>query len=299
MQHRGVTALVVAIVCLIAVRSEAADDEPRWGLSPYVGLFSPSLKLLNEGQFRSPYEGTASLIDPTGNNNNLTVPFIFRAPMPSLDPGPMGGVEFQWRLNDRHALLIGGGTWEASSSTSAQGVFPIQGAFQSVIAQREGDISFQEFYLGWRYNAIHKPKRYNFYLTLSLHDMFDVSYTENFSLLFLSGPPRSFRRSIYVTSSATGLLLLQGGAGGEWFITDWLSLGMEGGYGFGFKPLRLGNGHLTTDFSDNDNLFLEIPIIQGADNNMQYKLESGGGQYRDLRLNFDGWKALIKATIYF
>lgn len=299
MQCKAIAALLIAIGWLGAIPGEAAEIEHTWGISPYIGLFSPSLKLLNKGQFRSPYEGTADLIDQFGNNNNVTVPFIFRAPMPELDPGAMGGIEFQWRLNERHALLIGGGNWEAASSTNAQGVFPVQGGFESVIAQREGDIAFNEFYLGWRYNAFHKPKHHDFYLTLSLHDIFDVSYKENFSLVFLSGPPRSFRRSVYVDSRATGLLFLQGGAGGEWFMTDWFSLGMEAGYGFGFKPLRLGNGHLTTDFSSNDNLFLEIPIIQSqTNNNMQYKVESGG-QYRDLRLDFDGWKALIKATIYF
>ena len=101
-----------------------------------------------------------------------------------------------------------------------------------------------------------------------------------------------------IDASATGLLFLQGGGGGEWYINDWFSLSVEAGYGLGFKPLRLGNGHLTTDFTDNDNLFLEVPLVQGPSQNMQYKMESGG-QYRDLRLNFDGWKAMFKASIYF
>ena len=101
-----------------------------------------------------------------------------------------------------------------------------------------------------------------------------------------------------INANATGLLLLQGGGGAEWFITDWFSLGVEAGYGFGFKPLRLTNGHLTTDFTDNDNLFLEVPLVQKPPNAVQYKLESGG-QYRDLRLSFDGWKAVFKASIYF
>ena len=188
-----------------------------------MGLFNPSLKLLNKGEFRSPYEGTADIVDQFGNNNNVTVPFIFRTPMPELDPGPLGGLEFQWRINEKNSLLIGGSSWEATSAATARGVFPVQGAFESVISQRKGDISFTEFYLGWRYNAIHKPKKHDFYFSLSLHDIFDVNYREEFSLLFLSGPPRSFRRSMVVESKATGLLLLQGTGGGEWFINDWLS----------------------------------------------------------------------------
>lgn len=297
MRRRVISCILVILVSLIG-NTGAAKDERAWGLSPYLGLFNPSLKLLNKGQFRSPYEGTADIVDQFGNNNNITVPFIFRAPMPELDPGPMGGLEFRWRINGRHSLLIGGSSWEATSAATAPGLFPIQGAFESVLAQRKGDISFTEFYVGWRYNLIHAPKKHDFYFSLSLHDIFDVSYREDFSLLFLSGPPRSFRRSMVVETTATGLLLIQGSGGGEWFITDWFSLEAEAGYGFGLKSLRLGNGQLTTDFTDNDNLFLEIPIIQSPTESMQYKVE-GGGEYRDLRLDFDGWKALFKATIYF
>jgi len=101
-----------------------------------------------------------------------------------------------------------------------------------------------------------------------------------------------------VQSHATGLLLLQGGGGGEWFLSDWLSVGVEAGYTLGFQSLRLGNGTLVTDFSSNDNLFLELPLIQDSAGNMQYK-EERGQNYHDLRLSFEGWKALVKATIYF
>ena len=101
-----------------------------------------------------------------------------------------------------------------------------------------------------------------------------------------------------VQSRATGLLLLQGGGGGEWFINDWFSLGVEADYAFGLKSLKLGNGNLTTDFQSTDNLALQLPLIQNAAGVMQYKLERGD-VYRDLRLNFEGWKALLKATIYY
>lgn len=299
MTHRIIRSLIIVITCITTARAWAAEGGRNWGLSPYLGLFSPSLKAFNRGEFLSPFEGTADLVDPFGNNNNVTVPYALRAPMPQFDPGHIGGLEFQWLINDKHSLLIGAANWDDTVSSSTGGVFPIQGAFQSVIAQRSGDLSFSEFYFGWRYNAIHVPKKHNYYFTLSLHDIFNVSYREQFSLLFLSGPPSSFRRSVVINTDATGLLLLHAGGGGEWFMTDWFSLGVEGGYEIGFKPLRFGNGNLVTDFSNNDNLFLEMPMIQNpASNNTQYKVASGG-QYRDLRVNFDGWKALVKATIYF
>ena len=290
--------LILIASCVISVNGWSIEGDRNWGLSPYLGIFQPSLKLLNKGEFYSPFVGTADLIDQFGNNNNVTVPFIYRNPLPELNPGALGGLEFQWRLNDRHVFLLGGANWEASSSATSQGIFPIQGAFESVLSQRKADIGFTEFYLGWRYNLMHVPAKHDYYFNLSLHDVFNVNYREDFSVLFLSGPPRSFRKSMSVHSQATGLLLLQAGGGGEWFINDWFSMGIEAGYAFGLKSLRLGNGNLTTDFRDTDNLFLELPLIQNAAGNVQYKQEDGQ-DYRDLRLDFEGWKALIRATIYY
>jgi len=290
--------MIAIASCMVAINSWGVESEREWGLSPYLGVFNPSLEALNNGAFLSPYVGTADLIDQFGNNNNVSVPFIYRNPLPELKPGALAGLEFQWRINDKHALLLGGATWESTSTATAQGIFPIQGAFESVLSQRKADLAFTEFYLGWRYNLIHKPSKRNFYVDLSLHEIFNVTYREDFSVLFLSGPPRSFRKSMRVQSDATGLLLLQAGGGGEWFMTDWFSLGVEAGYAFGFKSLRLGDGSLVTDFRDTDNLFLELPLIQNTAGNMQYKTEDGM-EYRDLRLNFEGWKALLRATIYF
>jgi len=298
MRSKLIMRFLIIVAAVASTNVWAVGSKGNWSVSPYLGLYHPTLKLLNKGEFLSPYVGTADLIDQFGNTNNVTVPIIYRNPLPQLNPGAMGGLEFQWRINDKNALLIGGANWEASSSATAPGLFPIQGAFESVISQRKGDISFTEFYLGWRHNLIHKPKHHDFYFSFSLHDVFDVGYREDFSVLFLSGPPRSFRKSMVVQSRATGLLLLQGGGGGEWFINDWFSLGAEADYAFGLKSIKLGNGNLTTDFQSTDNLALELPLIQNAAGVMQYKLERGD-KYRDLKLNFEGWKALLKATIYY
>lgn len=285
-----------SIMAVMATGASAEENPRAWGLSPYVGLHHPDLENLNNGQFRSPYEGTADIIDDLGFNTPTG--FTYRNPMPELEPGTLAGLEFLWNINDKHVLLIGGGSWESTSFATAEGMFPVQGALESAVSQRKGDLSYNEFYLGWRYNAIRKPKKYNLYLRLSAHEVFDIDYREDFSLLFLSGPPRSFRKSLVVQAQATGLLLLQGGGGGEWFINDWLSLGAEAGYTFGMKEMTLGDGRVSTDFRSTDNLFLQVPIVPGNDGRMQYKVESGG-EYRQLRLNFDGWKALLKITLYY
>ncbi len=288
--------LFLLVMSLLPISAYAEDAGRVWGISPYVGMHGPNLENLNSGHFRSPYSGTADIIDEFGFNNPTS--FVYRNPMPELEPGALVGLEFIWNINEKHALLIGGGSWEATTFATAQGLFPVQGAFESAVSQRKGDMSYNEFYLGWRYNAVRKPKKYNLYLRMSAHEVFDIDYREDFSLLFLSGPPRSFRKSVVVQAQATGLLLLQGAGGAEWFINDWLSLGAEAGYTLGMKEMTLGDGRLNTDFRDTDNLFLQVPIVPGVNGSMQYKLESGE-EYRELRLSFDGWKALFKVTVYY
>lgn len=284
---------LLAILLLTGTSAEA--EEKRWGLSPYLGVHNPNLHELNKGLFPAPYTGTADNIDVFGATNRTT--FFYYNPLPPLPPGVMGGLEFNWRLTDRHELLIGAGTWEASSYATNAGAFPVQGAFQSALSYRKGTFSYNEFYFGYRYNAVRRPKKFNLYLSTSLHEVFDINYREDFSLLFLSGPPKSFRRSVVVQSQATGLLLLQGNGGGEWFLRDWLSVGVEGGYTVGVKEMLLGNGRISTDFLSTDNLLLQVPIVPDARGNMAFRNQAG--DVRPLRLSFDGWKALLKVTIYY
>ena len=75
-------------------------------------------------------------------------------------------------------------------------------------------------------------------------------------------------------------------------------MGVEGAYTMGVKEMLLGAGRISTDFLDTDNLLLQVPIVPDArTGEMSYRKESG--EIRPLRLSFDGWKALIKVTIYY
>ena len=90
--------LFAIALCMVTVNGWGVEGDRNWGVSPYLGIYNPSLELLNKGAFLSPYVGTADLIDQFGNNNNVTVPFIYRNPLPELRPGTLGGLEFQWRF---------------------------------------------------------------------------------------------------------------------------------------------------------------------------------------------------------
>jgi len=294
------TFYISLLAALISMTDAVAQEaERKWGVSPYIGLHEPNLDQLNMGEFIAPHEGTADIVNPTGNNT--TEQFSYESPLPPFDPGSITGMEFQWQLNGRHTVLAGASTWEATTTAASTGLLPVQGNFESISAQRRVDFSYLEYYLGWRYNIYTKPKKYRFYVSTSLHHIYDIDYREDFTMVFTTGPARTFRKSIIQVAQATGLSLIQGSGGAEIFLTDWFSLTVEGGYGFGLKKLELSDNVIRSDVLATDNLRVQLPMLPGVDGRMTYKTEPGQARedYKKLELDFDGWKALMKATIYF
>ena len=90
MRSKHIRGFMLLVAVLGGTNVWAAESRGDWSVSPYLGLYHPSLKLLNKGEFLSPYVGTADLIDQFGNNNNVTVPLIYRNPLPELSPGTIG-----------------------------------------------------------------------------------------------------------------------------------------------------------------------------------------------------------------
>ena len=69
MSHKLAQVSLLIATCIVAAKGWALEGERNWGLSTYLGLFNPSLQQLNKGEFHSPYEGNATLVDQFGNNN--------------------------------------------------------------------------------------------------------------------------------------------------------------------------------------------------------------------------------------
>ena len=290
---------LAALALILAASSPAADAQEagRWGFSPYVGVHAPSLRLLRDGEMRSPFEGEATLVDEA-LGLNVVEPFRFDIPLDARAPGRAVGVRFQWRVGERHALLLGLGTWAQEASATVEGLFPLQGAFEVVRAGRSARLSYNEFFVGWRYELDETDEGARWHLDLSVRELFDISYREEFVFLFLSGPPKSFRRAIVTEARATGALLGQAALGVEWPLGRRFALGLEAGYTVAAGKTSLGEGSVRTDFQATDNLNLELPMIQGEEGRMLYK-DPASLAYRPLKLGFDGWKLLLQATIYY
>ncbi len=292
--------LALCFLALFTSYAMAQETDHKWGISPFVGVYQPNLDQLNKGEFLATHEGTADIINPDGNNSTDT--FVYADPLPPLDPGSLTGIEFQYLLNDKHTVLLGFANWEATSSSSSVGLLPVQGNFETINAERKVDFAYLEYFLGWRYNFFTKPKKYRFYTTASLHHIYDVDYREQFTMIFTTGPARTFRKSIIQQSQATGMSLIAGSAGAELFFTDWFSLTLEAGYRIGLKQLELTDNVVRSDVLPTDNLRMTgLPMLPGPDGSMAYKTEPGQARedYKKLELDFNGWDATVKATIYF
>lgn len=289
-------ALAWISVALGAAAAPALAQDRNWSIAPVVGLHHPQVDGLDQDEFTASFGGTADVIDELGFNTPTR--FDFSNPLEELDPGALAGLEFQWRLSDRHYLLIGYGSWESTSQASVQGRFPVQGSMERVVNARKAKLSYNELSVGWRFDAVRRAK-YKLYTRLSMHDLFDVDHREDNSFLFLSGPPQSFRKSLILQSQATGVLVFQAGVGGEWFLRDWLSLGFESSYGFTYRSYNLRDATLVTDFRDTDNLFLEVPSRPDPGGSRSMTFRQDDGSYKVMKLSFDGWKALFRVNFYY
>ncbi|MFZ5593428.1 MAG: hypothetical protein ACOY4D_04065 [Pseudomonadota bacterium] len=310
----------------------AKQDDSQWSFSPLLGIHAPSLKVMNEGMFVAPLKYNAEILQ-----GDTTLPLsgqLFRNPLPPINYAPLTGIEFQWQMNPKHAFLIGGSTWEGASEATVSGQFPMQGAMSPTVNDRRAKLSYNDFFFGWKYNAISRPDKYNLYFRMSLHEIFDIDYREDWVFNFPQGrpdergQPTPFRRIFIIQSQATGMLMLQPGFGVEVFLRKWLSLGFESSYTYSLKTFKLRNSSISRDFLPTDGLFLEVPVRpnptefepllrpdgtvvtnpngtpvmvrapDAEDGNLEYLAEDGSS-YKRLRLSFDGWKALFKINIYY
>lgn len=291
--------LLLVVVTLCAAEAMAAPEK-RLGVGIYIGVHKPALEDLNDAEFKSSIGGFGTLF--TGSGNNVQVPLNFQNPLPSLELGTNGGLEFQWTLNDDYAFLFGGGNWEATSRAVAAGGFYIQGDPADVINERVAKLSYNEFYFGLKRNIVDVDNRYRLYYRLTLNEVFDIDFREDMVFLFTAGKAAGVKKTTILQSQATGLLMLQPGFGANYFFDDWLSVGIDASYVIGLKRPTLRDATSGTNFLPTDNLTFWLPQRVGADSgNLQYLRHDFKtiDDYSTIRLNFDGWKLLFKMNVYF
>lgn len=285
------------VLLLLSGTCPAKDGDRKWSFTPLIGVSSPSLSKLNNGLFRSPLIWSGNVVtQPSGasQTENITV----RNPLPKLRYGAKLGLEVAYDITGRDAIEFGYSTWDSSSTSTSQVVLPFQGQFNDVFFERTGDFQYNSFHLGWRHRIYGDHGKWRINTHFGLRELFDIDYRENMVFLFQTGPTQSFKRIIQVIPKATGVLMVDLGLGGEYFFTDWLSLGLRAGYSFGVQPFHMNNATIKSDFQANDNVgTLQLPLRPGTNGQMQYLLPNGQG-YSDLSLRMNGWNTMLAITIY-
>ena len=289
---------LTAVMVLVHTVAVAQEKEKIWTVSPFLGVSSPELKLLNEGEFKSPILGSGVLVFA---DDVMSDSFFFKIDndLPEIGFGTNAGLEFQLALNSRDAFVMGTSIWEGISTSVVTTEIPFQGVLSKAALERTGNISAMQFFLGWKRNIVHRPEKFNLYTKFTLHEIFDVDYKEDLVFAFQSGPAETFKRLIVMESQSTGILMFQLGVGLEYFMRDWLSFGIDTAYAIGANEFELGNGKITSDFLSGDNISLTLPT-RVVDGKLRYLTDNNGVmRYEEMKLKFDGWQLLFRFNIYY
>ncbi len=295
--------IIFPVLCvLVALVPRAVFAESKFSIGPFLGLHRPVVEDLNEGEFKSPISGVATIVNFQDDTQTQERIYI-QNPLPPLGIGANGGLELQWAYNAKYSVIVGGSTWEASSSASVQGPFAIQGVRSDVITVRTATLSYNEFYVGLRRNAVIVPKKFKVYYRATLNEIFDIDYRENIEFNYLNGPAAGVNKSVVLETQATGVLAVQTGIGVEFFLSKWLSFSADASYVIGLRSASLQeNGDPKQDFLFSDNLNLWLPQRIGPESsNLEYLSQEAESKedYIPLKLNFDGWKVLFRINALF
>ena len=290
----------VMVLLLLPVVAVAQEKEKVWSVSPLLGVSSPELKLLNEGEFKSPIGGRGAIVFAEDASSE---DFLFKInnELPSIDYGTEAGLEFQLILDSRNAFVMGTSVWQGVSTSVVTTEIPFQGVLSKVVMERSGDISAMQFFLGWKRNIVQRPKKYNLYSKITLNEVFDVDYKEDLVFGFQTGPAETFKRLVVMETQSTGILMFQFGMGLEYFMRDWLSFSVDTSYALGANNFELSNGSITSDFQADDNIAPTLPsqLVNGKLRYLTDISDGGVTNYEEMKLKFDGWHFLFHFNIYY
>ncbi len=296
--------LALALPCMLLASAwpgEARAEWERWSISPLLGIHSPRLKLLNEGEFRAPLPGRGRLI-PSGVEEGVDFDFMIDNPLPAMRRGTEAGVEIAFALDQQNALFFGASVWESGSAASMRTEIPFQGTLTAVGYERSARMSYFQYFLGWQRLLNPGHERWRFHTRVALHEVFDIDYREELVFGFNPEGVNTFKRFIVMDSQATGHFMFNLGLSSEYAFRDWFSIGADLGYTISARKFKLGNSTLTTDIQVEDNLNFRTPVQLDSQQRLTYLAEAESFDdvtYRDMELDFDGWRLLLRVNLHF
>lgn len=292
---------LVLVFIAQAVAGGVVSAEVRWSVSPILGIHAPDLGLINSKVLgtKLPITGELLFQDAAGPRQ---VRYSVDNSLFQIRSGTEAGLEFQMEVNKRNHFVIGLSAWEGGSTSMVRTTLPFQGKMIDTVYERRVNMSYLQYYLGWRRDLIVKHNKYKIYSRLTLNEVFDIDFRESFVFEFTDtlNSDTTFKRITKLETQATGHMMFQPTIGGELFMRDWLSLGFDVGYAFGLNKFQLGNALSSDDFQPQDTVNVQYPTGAASDGSQTLGyLSDDDTSYEKMELNMNGWRALFKVNIYY
>jgi len=214
--------------------------------------------------------------------------------------GAKTSLTFLWSANERHSIIFGFGSWEATAFGVSTINIPIQGKLKQLFYERRAKFSYTEFSTGWRYN-IYNSNKYRVYSRLAVHEMFDLDFRDDSIFTFFDRDGNVEFRRIVVMEAQTGALMTgEFGFGGEWRLSKWFSLGAEVAYLLAERPVQLRDLDVK-GVGTIDSIQGGLPYGARSDRTVGYLVDFGGesvdDRYERLDIDMSGVQVMFSINV--
>lgn len=248
MKRRWSCILIVAVTFFISPRLSTAQ-ESRLSVAYTVGVYQPSLKTLNK-ILGDPH--LAILQDPNYllPRNRLLPAEVRNIVAPELAGKTNYGLEVQWEVTDKFSLVATLSLWQGESVAQDTLTTFLRQDLPPVSAPRTAtyNLTVNQIWLGWKYNLYNEPDKGRFFINVGLLGVSRANLMMD-SLVRVNSPDLNFA-SISSTEAEGVAFTSRIGIGGEYFLTSWLSFGVNANYVIGSSSKIKVKRHFRSSFFD-------------------------------------------------
>ncbi|HLG22478.1 MAG TPA: hypothetical protein VI382_06655 [Candidatus Manganitrophaceae bacterium] len=239
----------ITLLFFIAFSRPSFAQESRLSVAYTVGGYQPSLKTLNK-VLGDPH--LAILQDPNyllPRNRFLTAE-VRNIVAPELAGKTNYGLEVQWEATEKFSLVGTLSLWQGESRAEDVINTFIRQDLPPVSAPRSAtyNLTISQIWLGWKYNFIRDPDRSRLFVNVGLVGISVANLTMD-SLVKVNSPDLNFA-SVSSTEAQGIAFTSRLGIGGEYFITPWLSFGVNTNYVIGSSSHIKVERHFKSSFVD-------------------------------------------------
>lgn len=246
MRKKGLWAFIVLFV-LAVFPAPSFGQESRLSVAYTMGVYQPSLKSLNK-ILGDPH--LAILQDPNYllPRNRLLPAEVRNIVSPELTGKTNYGAEVQWEATDKFSLVATLSLWQGDSVAEDVITTFLRQDLPPVSAPRTAtyNLSVTQIWLGWKYNLYQDPDHGRFFINVGLMGL-SIANLMIDSVVRVNSPDLNFA-SVSSTEAEGVAFTSRIGIGGEYFITSWLSFGMNANYVIGSSAKVKVERHFRSSF---------------------------------------------------